>query len=148
MRSKKDIDKSLFLIDPFQFSIDSKFSKEIDLLSEHPDFLFNLRKSYGNKAPKSDITVKIGAVASGASVLSDAETFNKIKTQHRNLLGVEMEAYGLFSAAEVAPRPKPLALCIKSVVDFGDSKKDDDYQHYGAYISAHFAKAIIEKVTM
>lgn len=140
------IQKSLFLIDPFQFSIDSKISKEINLLSEDSKFLFELRKSYGNNAPKSDITVHIGAVATGAAVLSNRAMFDNIKVQHRKLLGVEMEAYGLFSAAEVAPRPKPLALCIKSVVDFGDSEKDDDFQDYGAFISARFAKEIIEKL--
>jgi hypothetical protein len=57
-----------------------------------------------------------------------------------------MEAYGLFTAAETAPRPKPLALCIKSVVDYGDSEKSDDFQDYGAFISARFAKTIIERL--
>lgn len=144
--SNDNENKSLFTIDPFQFSIDRKLSKEISLLSEDSNFLFNLRKSYGNSAPKTDITVHIGPVATGASVLSDKATFDKIKDQHRKLLGVEMEAYGLFSAAEIAPRPKPMALCIKSVVDFGDSEKSDDFQDYGAFTSAQFVKEIIQRM--
>lgn len=135
--------KSLFQLDPFQFTLESGILKQVNLLSDDDDFLFALRKSYQGSRPKTDIDVHVGPVATGASVLSDKNLFNSIKEQHRKLLGVEMEAYGLFSAADIAPRPKPTALCIKSVVDFGDSDKDDDYQHYGAFISANFAKEII-----
>ncbi len=138
--------RSLFSVDPYQFSVDGQILKEINLMSEDDTFLFNLRKSYGVNAPKTDLKIHVGAVASGASVLSDKTIFDKIKDQHRKLLGVEMEAYGVFSAAEVSSRPKPLALCVKSVVDFGDSEKDDDYQDYGAYISANFVKALIDKL--
>ena len=138
--------KSLFLIDPHQFNIDSKIKKEIELLGDDSYFLLGLRKRFGLNSPKKDITVHIGAVATGASVLSDKATFDKIKDQHRKLLGVEMEAYGLFSAVENAPRPKPLPVCIKSVVDFGDSDKDDDLQDYGSYVSAQFAREIMQKL--
>lgn len=135
--------KSLFLVDPYQFTLDTLIKKEISLLASDEGYLFALRKSYGMSAPNTDLVVHIGAVASGASVLSDKETFNKIKDQHRKLLGVEMEAYALFTAAECASRPKPIAFCVKSVVDFGDSDKTDDYQGYGAFISSRFAKDLI-----
>lgn len=143
-KEEENSNESLFLVDPYQFTIDPFISKKIKALVESDNFLFNLRKGYGKGAPRHDLNVHEGAVASGASVLSDKETFNKIKEQHRKLLGVEMEAYGLFSAVEIASRPKPSAVCIKSVVDFGDSQKSDDYQSYGTYVSASFAKRLIE----
>jgi nucleoside phosphorylase len=140
---KNEKAKSLFLIDPYQFTLDTMIKKEVNLLADDQSYLFALRKSYGTSAPTRDLKIHIGAVASGASVLSDKATFNKIKDQHRKLLGVEMEAYALFTAAECASRPKPTAFCIKSVVDFGDSDKVDDYQDYGVFISSRFTKDVI-----
>lgn len=144
--SEEEDKNSLFLIDPFQFTVDGRILKFIEKFQTDEQFLFELRKGYKGSGPKTDTTIHIGASASGASVLSDKNTFVKIIDQHRKLLGVEMEAYGLFSAVELASRPKPLPVCIKSVVDFGDSKKDDNYHPYGSYISAQFAKELIEKI--
>lgn len=144
--SKKQIKKSLFLIDPYQFTVDRKISKEVALLSDDKDYKFKLRNDFGKGAPTHDISILLGPTASGASVLSDKTVFDKIKNQHRNLVGVEMEAYGLFSAAEIAVRPKPLPFCVKSVVDFGDDEKEDDYQDFGCYVSATFTKHLIEKL--
>jgi nucleoside phosphorylase len=137
---------SLFLIDPFQFTVDGSILKPIEKFQNDDQFLFDLRKNYGGTGPKVDTNIHIGACASGASVLSDKKTFQKITKQHRKLLGIEMEAYGLFSAVESASRPKPLPVCIKSVVDFGDSKKSDNFHPYGSYVSAQFAKALMENI--
>ena len=142
--SKKD---SLFQIDPYQYNLDSEILREVTMLSEDENFLFQLRKQSIKKAPTYDITIKDGPVASGAAVLSDISFIERIKEeQHRKLMGVEMEAYALFCAAESAPRPKPKPVCIKTVVDFGDVEKSDDYQDFGCYASAIVAKKIVEKL--
>jgi nucleoside phosphorylase len=68
---------------------------------------------------------------------SSAE-WQDIKAHQRKVLGVEMEAYGLYYAAENGPNQYTKAIMIKSVSDFGDSTKNDSYQEYAAYTSSQF----------
>lgn len=41
-------------------------------------------------------------------------------------------------AAEVAREPRPSALVVKSLCDFGDEDKADKFQNYAAYTSSRF----------
>lgn len=91
----------------------------------------------GNK-PSHHPACKIDAMASGGSVLQAASLVEDVKDLHKNLIGLEMESYAVFSAAEHAADPKPLCISIKSVCDFGDRFKSDDYHEYAAYTSARF----------
>jgi nucleoside phosphorylase/CheY-like chemotaxis protein len=133
-----------FEADPFQFTIDKSLERMALLLEENGSELYRIRHSFGSNAPQHDLKLKIGAVASGASVLASTEALERVKDQHRKLLGIEMEAYGVFSAVSEAPHPKPLCMCIKSVVDFGNGHKDDTYQAYGAHVSAKAAQYFAE----
>jgi nucleoside phosphorylase len=65
--------------------------------------------------------------------------------QHRKLLGIEMESYGVLAAAEESPRPQPIAFAIKSVCDFADLEKSDSFQHYAAYTSAEVLRRLVEE---
>jgi nucleoside phosphorylase/CheY-like chemotaxis protein len=78
----------------------------------------------------------LGPLVSGSAVLADGQVVEEIKLQHRSLLGIEMEAYGLFAAAAGAEFPRPTPLAIKSVCDFADDQKSDEFQSYAAYTSA------------
>lgn len=86
-----------------------------------------------------------GPLASGSAVLADGQVVDEIKLQHRSLLGIEMEAYGLFAAALNAEFPRPTPLAIKSVCDFADEHKSDDFQKYAAYTSAQALGKFFEK---
>ena len=77
-----------------------------------------------------------GPVATGSSVLADTEAVEKIKQQHRNLIGIEMEVYGFYAACLHGQLPKPRFFAIKSVCDMADSEKGDSVQEYAAYASA------------
>jgi len=68
-----------------------------------------------------------------------------IKTQHRQLLGIEMETYAVFAAAEECFTPRPLTFSLKSVVDFADSNKDDRFRKYASFTSAQTLKHFVEK---
>lgn len=135
---------SRFLIDPFQFTVDTAVLKQIRNIQKDDSLLFELRKKFGHGAPNTDTKVHIGAAASGASVLSDKSTFKNIMDQHRKLLGIEMEAFGLHSAVESSSKPRPIPVCIKAVVDYGDQDKSDDVHAYGTYISAQIGKRLVE----
>lgn len=79
----------------------------------------------------------IGPVASGASVVTDPQIVDDIVyKQDRNTLGVEMEIYGVYYAANWAMEPKPKVLALKSVSDFANSEKGDLYHPYASYTSA------------
>lgn len=91
----------------------------------------------GNKS-KYLLQAKLGPMASGSYVISSDSVLQEIKTHQRKLLGVEMEGYGLYYAAENSPNQYTKPIMIKSVSDFGDSIKNDGYQEYAAYTSSQF----------
>ncbi len=91
-------------------------------------------KQVADRPPK----VLVEAMASGASVLQAASLMDDVKDQHKNLVGVEMETYAVFTAAEYAAEPRPKCISIKSVCDFGNEDKKDGAHLYAAYTSAQF----------
>ncbi len=87
----------------------------------------------------------LGPVASGSAVLADGNVVQEIKAQHQELIGIEMEIYGLYAAAYAASAPQPKVFAVKGVCDFADPDKGDDHQRYAAYASANVARLLIEK---
>jgi len=108
------------------------------------DFWRNIKDEWAG-APDADIRVRLGPSVSGSSVLANADIVESIKLQHRALLGLEMEGYGVLSAARMAPCPRPLAFSCKSVCDFADDRKDDRWQTYAAYTSARAIREFFER---
>jgi nucleoside phosphorylase len=78
-------------------------------------------------------------------VLADAASAAKVVEQHRQLLGIEMEAYGVYAAAEEAPMPRPKAFALKAAVDFADGQKNDQFQSFGAFVSAQGLRRFAEE---
>jgi nucleoside phosphorylase len=68
-----------------------------------------------------------------------------IRGQHRNLMAVDMETYGVYGAAIYGPDPRPTYFSIKGVSDFGENDKSDKWQPYAAYTSAQALRALIER---
>lgn len=60
-------------------------------------------------------------------------------------IGLDMEAYGVVYAAQNATDPRPIPLVIKSVCDYANDEKTDQYQKFAAYTSCEFSKLVIEK---
>jgi nucleoside phosphorylase len=65
--------------------------------------------------------------------------------QHRKLVGIEMETYGVFAAGRECTLPQPKVFALKSVCDFGDEEKNDSWQHYAAFTSAQALRVFVEK---
>jgi nucleoside phosphorylase len=59
-----------------------------------------------------------------------------VKAQQRQLVGIDMELYGVYCAATQAGDPVPTFFGVKSVCDFADEEKADMDQAYAAYTSA------------
>jgi nucleoside phosphorylase len=135
----------LFAAAPYQANINSFVRSKLSLLSGTQSEFDEIRREW--KGPKQDAVLRmhIGPVASGAAVLQDSKVADSILQQHRKLIGIEMESYAILAAADEAPLPQPKAFALKSVCDFADAEKSDEYQEYAAYTSAETLKVFVER---
>ena len=84
-------------------------------------------------------------MASGAAVVAHKAMFDELVARQRDVLAVEMEAYGLFAAALGSGKPRPRCLVVKAVSDFADKKKNDDFQPYAAFASANVFLELVKR---
>ncbi len=97
-------------------------------------------------SPENQCHVHIGPMACGSAVVANRKILERqIHTQLRETAGLDMESYAVVYAALHAPDPRPIPIIIKSVCDFANSEKSDDYQRFAAYTSCEFAKLLYEK---
>lgn len=99
------------------------------------------------KSEENPCHVYIGPMACGSTVVASRELLEKqVYTQYRHTAGLDMESYAVVYAANHASDPRPAPIVIKSVCDFADSEKSDDYQRFAAYSSCEFAQFLYEKI--
>ncbi|WP_254912521.1 5'-methylthioadenosine/S-adenosylhomocysteine nucleosidase family protein [Pseudomonas putida] len=134
---------SSFEAAPHHLNLDPFIRSKLEKLRNDHSALDSLRRHWPINIA-TPLTMHLGPLASGASVLEDPTITSNIKAQHRKLLGVEMEAYGVFAAAHEAPHPQPKVIVLKSVCDFANPEKNDNYQEYAAYTSAQVLKLLFE----
>ncbi len=127
---------------PYPWRLDEKIRTAAKLLTERPNFLESLHANFSGPKPEKQPTVYIEAMASGGSVLQVGQLMDDVREQHKNLVGVEMESYAIFTAAEYSAEPRPLCFSVKAVCDFGDEDKGDAVHHYAAYASARFVQEL------
>jgi len=128
---------------PYQINLDLSL-REAFRLAIQGHTLAGAREEWTQIRPDTIPRLLLGPVATGASVLGDGETIKRIAEQHRSLLGIEMEVFGLYYAAADCAQPKPTPFALKSVVDFGDGEKSDRFQGYSAYIAAAALRYLAE----
>ena len=137
--------KGRFHVAPDQIDIPTGVAERFRLLGNDAQLWFEIYTSYSGPKPQNLPALKIGPVTSGSAVLADARLLSEIRRQHRNLLGVEMELYGMYAAARDSSPPNPIAFGVKSVCDFADDKKNDDYQAYASHVSGKCLAAFCER---
>lgn len=125
-----------FLCAPDQISVPLEVRQRFIRLGDDQMFLAALHAEYQGKKPDHLVKLKVGPVASGSAVVADIERMQDIKRQNRKLIGLEMELYGLYSAGRDVDAPRPLTFGMKSVCDFGEKDKGDDFQAFCCYASA------------
>lgn len=141
----RDRGAPLFAAAPHQLAVSSYIKGKLVEFSRDTETFDTIRRNWRGPKPSSALQLQIGPVASGAAVLADVEKLRDIQQQHRKLIGVDMEVYGLFGAADEASFPTPRAFALKAVSDFADDHKGDDFQSYAAYTSARALQAFMEK---
>lgn len=130
-----DSDEVVFLPGPHHLSIDAAIRAQMHRLSRDEPRLARIRAGWPGTKPLSELRVLIGPMASGAAVIAAQKMTDRIASYHRKLIGIEMEAYGVFAAAADGSRPITTALAVKGVSDFADEHKGDNWQAYAAYAS-------------
>lgn len=137
-RKSTESGTSVFLPAPSYIPIDQVLRAQLNFFVLDRSVLRGIRERWPGAKPTGELAVKMGPLASGAAVLQSRDAVDEISSHNRKVVGVEMETYGVFMAARECREPRPRAMSFKSICDFGDSNKGDDYQRYAAYTSAQF----------
>jgi len=137
--------KETFEVAPDQIPAPLEISQRMKILRKDRKLLIDLSEAFDGEKPNQIPNIDVGPIASGSAVLADQDTAETIRKQHRKLLGVDMELYGVASAARDSGLPKPLAFGLKSVCDFADHLKNDKYQKYCSYMSAEVLRVFMER---
>ena len=136
-----DPKSSIFAPAPNYIRIDSRLKEAIEhFITRRKDLIAAIQVRWPGNPVESVLKARVGPVASGAAVLESGSTIEEIRKHNRKLVGVEMETYGMYLAASVAPAPRPGFFSAKSVCDFGVPPKTDEYQKYAAFTSANFIR--------
>jgi nucleoside phosphorylase len=125
-----------------QLKIDEGLRKMLLEYKSNSVLLNEIREGYPQ--PEDNLLkLHIGPFSSGSAVIASDRFVDELKVEYKKLIGFDMEVYGVFCASESFPEDiKPKVLAIKSVADFGTSKKNNPlkkhHQAYAAYTSAEF----------
>ncbi len=128
----------IFLPDPKTISLDVTVRDKLLRIITSNEYISTIQDSWPGQRNQHALKVKMGPVASGASVVQDAQIIAEIKSHNRKLLGLDMESYALYYAAYNMTIPRPTPISIKSVSDYADSEKSDNFQSYAAFTSSHY----------
>jgi nucleoside phosphorylase/CheY-like chemotaxis protein len=135
-----------FSVAPDPIRIPTAVGERFIQLAEDERMLFGINSSFAGAKPRNAPAIKVGPVTSGSAVLSDGRLLQQIKKlQHRKLLGVEMEFYGMYAAARDCTPPTPVTFGLKSVCDFADGQKSDGFQPYCAFVSVMVLDAFLKR---
>jgi len=109
------------------------------LLNEiEENFIFNTGK------PKTRLQLHCGTLASILVLPATKKQVELLRKKDRKIIGIEQEGYGVLYAANNSAKPRPIyTFLIKSVADFAEPIKTDNFQQYAMYTSAALAKHII-----
>ncbi|MGM8062690.1 phosphorylase family protein [Vogesella indigofera] len=130
----------VFLSSPTQIPLDPTLRKKFQILASQRAYMDEIYAEWKSSSrPAHNLNMHVGPMATGAVVLEDPATVELIKQQNRNTIGVEMEAYGVMAAAFYSGPLRPRVVAIKSVCDFADPTKNNEWQAYAAYTSASLA---------
>ncbi|MGB3338021.1 MAG: 5'-methylthioadenosine/S-adenosylhomocysteine nucleosidase, partial [Devosia sp.] len=90
--------------------------------------------------------IVFGPIASGEKVVADRSFLTPIVRSYPLLKGIEMEGGGVASAAHAAGYHCE-SIVIKSVCDWADHHKNDDYHTFSSYAAAAFVKALLSRLS-
>lgn len=119
------------------------FSPRPVAVDTDPELLEVIKSTVGR--PDNEFHIHIGPMACGTTVVANREIVDKrIHSLFPHTVGLDMESYSIYYAARHCAAPRPKALVVKSICDFADSGKSDQYQKFAAYTSSGYVKYLLE----
>lgn len=141
---ENDKPTSIFEPDYRQLPLDVDMLNIVNRLKDKRDLLEQIKDEYTDHKPQTSLKVHVGPMTSVPAVIASEQKLDDLKAHARKLIGLEMESYGVFYAAQHAHHLKPkYTVSIKSASDLADKDKTDEFQKYASYTSAAFLKYII-----
>lgn len=133
----EDADKNI-IFHPTSTHVNSSvnLSSIANELSYNNQFFKDIHDQYSGNKPETIPNLHIGPISSGNAVIANESILDGIIKNERNLLGIDMEIYGLYRACYLSKIPRPDFIAFKSVSDYADHTKADDIQAYCSYISS------------
>jgi nucleoside phosphorylase len=131
---------------PDFIGMETDISARFENFSTDTAYFLRLVDDWPGEKPRNPPKIVVGPSATGPAVIAGASVFSDLrKTQHRNAVGLEMEAYGVYCAVRRATRPRPIVFSAKGVCDYASFLKDDKYQKYAAYTSASIVSEFLRR---
>jgi nucleoside phosphorylase len=132
-------ERSLFVPEPTQVPLNTALREKFLGIQASRKYLNQIQEEWDGDKIDFKLKISVGPVASGSAVVADANIRDGIKDQQqRKVIGIEMESYAVYYAAENCSLPQPIAFSVKSVCDFANAEKDNKYHRYAAFTSARF----------
>lgn len=128
-----------------QLPLDPDLASCVEELSDDAGWLADLKRGFLGPKPNTELEVRTGPMASGAAVVADKTTFDEIIDRQGDMLAIEMEAYAVFAATRGCGKPRPKCIIAKSVSDYADADKGDDFQAYAAFTSANVLIELVRR---
>ncbi|MDK2773331.1 MAG: hypothetical protein KYX68_14090 [Flavobacterium sp.] len=130
--------------EPHQIPTNHNLISKLNSFLRDDDEISKIQNKFKGNKPTTTLKAKIAPTTSGSYVVASETLVNDIIGQNRKLLAIDMEGYGMYLACHFFNETKPLL--IKSVCDFGDTHKGDDFQEYASFTSANFLFSFIFNV--
>lgn len=126
------------------YNTDTYLSKRI---KDYPDdnWINNISSPHPSGLKKLTILKHLGIMMSGAKVISDKEYAANLKSVWEMALAVEMESGGVGSAINQSVH-KPRFAVIKSISDYADPTKNDDWHPYCCDVAAALTMSYINSL--
>lgn len=139
---------SVFEPNPEQVEIDAGLISKLNNLKSQKNILSEIQDAFNederNKKPGSELNVWVAPIASGSAVVADSKKIEDIRAGNRKLIGIDMETFGVMYATKKIPEFNTKAVCVKSISDFADHRKNDKFRKYAAHTSAQFVYQLIK----
>lgn len=132
-----------FKIEHYDIGIDQELRTELGHMIADAALLERLKAGF--ECPVSAAKPIIGPMTTGSAVIASEYQMDQIAEQHRKMVALDMETYGVYRASFLAA-PRPLFFGAKVVVDRADARKGDEFHEYGSVISARFVCAAVERI--
>lgn len=95
----------------------------------------------------NEFHVHIGPLACGSSVVANRAVVEKqVLSLFPKTVGLDMESYSVAFSCQNSKAPQPTAIVVKSICDFANSEKSDQYQKFAAYTSSGYTKYLLENI--